>query len=186
MLDGSVLGFEILYKVLERVQCACRKVAKHIPVDGLKSLVSYPSDNLETTGDQEFYSQAWVICDEPSFVQKTAGFTPLMLAVLGAESEVTSILVQAGANIQRMAPCGFSALKLAKHNCNSLHPRELIWSNEWELKVFISLEKDLEILRILEKALEQRGELDVGDGELITTSQEAGSFQGKFFLSPVA
>jgi ankyrin repeat protein len=110
------------------------------------------------------------------------GLTPLIICVKLGFVGMTSILARHGANIQQKAACGFSALHLATRNCCTLHPRllDINRSDYWSHKsktVYVDLELDLEILRVLQNELSERNEpieldLDVKQSEALMERDE--------------
>jgi hypothetical protein len=162
ILGAEIIGFLLRQSSyeLERVQGELqRSVAKR----GLSLLVSYPNCNLEATMDQ--FDNLEPGPSEERFInssQDFAHFTPLMITIHCGMTELSAILVNAGAQIQKKALCGFSALQLAKNYCDGFHPREAYQLKKWYWMeneiIMVFLEEDLETFELLEEALRKRGE----------------------------
>ncbi|EPE37143.1 Ankyrin repeat-containing protein [Glarea lozoyensis ATCC 20868] len=178
--NGFILGKEVLQLVLnpevaEKESYPGRYT--HSVESILSLLVSYPDVDLEIGTDGLFYRQDMENRHLVVF-EEIVGFTPLMIAVYAGYVSVTAILVNAGAGIQNKALCGFSAIQLARHNAQGDHPRKVDWTKCKEygtrrIILSISLETDMETLRLLEGALitrtdeEETEPASTVDGELI-------------------
>ncbi|ETS75110.1 hypothetical protein PFICI_13594 [Pestalotiopsis fici W106-1] len=100
-------------------------------------------------------------------VAATKGYTPLMVALYAGMIPAIEVLISAGAEITKCAPCGLSALQLAEQNAQGKHPRAYKTSNPYCQSIggmkksgrtgLVSCNSDETMLEMLRDALRSRG-----------------------------
>jgi hypothetical protein len=131
--------------------------------EALKLLTSHPNANLEATMDQ--FDDLKLGPNGQRLInllQEVPHFTPLMISIHCGWPESSAVLLDAGAEIRKETSCGFSALQLAKNLCDGYHPREAYQISKNYLRsnkmIMVPLHIDLYVFKLLQEALERKGE----------------------------
>jgi hypothetical protein len=162
--DGRILGSEIM-RLMLTIDATCSNGSPFLDLDlelesMMKLLVSFPNVHLDIN------IKRYLDLDINNSLQQSVpmlqgmnGLTPLIISIRLGLVGTTLLLAEAGANIQEPAACGFSALQLARYNCNTQHPRplQLTWP-QTSKTVYVSRDSDLKILRLLNMELKRRKE----------------------------